>query len=96
MLDKKTVLPALLITGLLLSACGDAVNRANYERIETGMSQEQVFAVLGEPDEFNSIELGELSGATARWTGRKQTINVTFTNEKVAFKRIGESSEATR
>lgn len=93
---KKAPLVLVFALALLLTACGDTVTRENYEKIETGMSQDEVIALLGEPQEFNSVELGELSGGTARWTGKTQSISVTFTNDKVAFKRIGESAESTQ
>lgn len=92
---KTTITTALFLAIFSLAACSDPISRENYEKIETGMSQDQVFEILGEPDDFNSVELGELSGGTARWQGKTQTISVTFTNEKVAFKRIAET-EAER
>ncbi len=82
----------MLATGLLV-ACADPINRENYAHIKTGMSQQEVFDLLGEPDEFQSVELGELSGGTAHWSGEQNTISVTFTNEKAAFKRFGSAPE---
>ena len=87
---KTAVSASLFLAIFSLAACSDPISRENYAKIETGMSQDQVLAVLGEPDDFNSVELGELSGGTARWQGKTQSISVTFTNDKVAFKRIAE------
>ena len=53
----------------------------------------QVIDILGEPDEFNSIELGELSGSTARWIGEQHAITITFGNDRVALKRFGDAPE---
>lgn len=85
-----TKLPLLcLLVVLLLAACGDNVSRENFARIANNMSQDEVFEILGEPDKLNSIELGELSGGTARWRNDKQQITVTFAGGKVAFKTYG-------
>ena len=84
----------LIFAAVFLTGCSDPISRDNYEQIKTGMSQEEVFSLLGEPNEFESVELGELSGGTARWIGSEHMISVTFTNEKAAFKRFGEPPEA--
>lgn len=70
---------------LLLVACSK-VNEENFAKIEEGMSEEQVVAILGKPTEATSRSVLGLSGTTSRWTGNGAAITVRFVNGKVALK----------
>jgi len=83
----RRALPWLLAT-LLLAGCADPVTLENFDRIEQGMSQDDVLAILGEPDEISSMELGSLSGTLATWRGRKGVINVQIFNDEVWGKQF--------
>lgn len=70
---------------LLLVACSK-VSEENFGRIEEGMSEEQVTAVLGKPTEATSVAVLGVSGTTSRWVGNGAVITVRFVNGKVALK----------
>jgi hypothetical protein len=75
----------VLVLALVLAACSK-VNEENFARIEDGMSEQQVMAVLGKPTEATSVGVLGVSGTTARWAGNDATITVRFVNGKVALK----------
>jgi len=83
------LLGAMLMMCLFLISC-NKVNRANFERIQEGMSMAEVVEILGEPDDASQIDLSFVAGAAAKWedekTGRK--ISVQFLNGKVKFKQF--------
>lgn len=85
----------LLAAVVLLAGCQSPVSQANYDRIEQGMAQSEVIALLGEPDDFSAFEIGGVSGASASWTGRRGTISVQFFNHRVQAKGFtgGESNK---
>lgn len=70
---------------LLLAACSK-VSEQNFGKIEEGMTEEQVMAILGKPTEANSVSVLGVSGTTSRWVGNGATITVRFVNGKVALK----------
>ncbi len=74
-----------LILVVLLTACSK-VTEENFAKIEEGMTEEQVMAVLGRPSEANSVSVLGVSGTTSRWVGNGATITVRFVNGKVALK----------
>ncbi|MDN5862970.1 MAG: DUF3862 domain-containing protein [Salinisphaera sp.] len=82
-----------LLLAALLCACSDPITRANYEHLDNGMPQEQVIALLGEPDQTKTMGIGELTGTTAIWVGRTQRITVVFANHKVLLKTIAPTGE---
>ncbi|MES1943030.1 putative lipoprotein [Salinisphaera sp. PC39] len=83
----RFALPVVL--ALIVAGCGSRVDRAHFERIENDMSQDEVVAILGEPDDLESVALGGVSGATATWRDGDRAITVVFTNDRVTFKRFG-------
>lgn len=89
-IPKTFVGPAVLALALILGGCGNRVDRAHFERIETGMSQEEVVAILGEPDTIDSVSIGRVSGSTAQWRGGGRVITVVFANDEVTFKSFGD------
>jgi len=50
-----------LVLALLLAACSK-VTQENYLKIEEGMTEEQVIALLGKPSESNSVSVLGVSG----------------------------------
>lgn len=81
-------LGACLLGVLLLSACGQPINRASFEQIENDMSRAEVLALLGEPDQSRTMGLGEISGTTAVWQGDETKISVVFANDRVVLKTL--------
>ncbi|HSB70101.1 MAG TPA: outer membrane protein assembly factor BamE [Candidatus Methylomirabilis sp.] len=75
----------LLSSGLLLG-CGSKVTQENYAKIQSGMTQAEVKAILGEPTESSSIALGPVGGTTSTWKGSGGTITIQFMNDKVIAK----------
>jgi hypothetical protein len=70
---------------LLLAACSK-VSEENFAKVEEGMTEEQVMAILGKPAEANSVSVLGVSGTTSRWAGNGATITIRFINGKVALK----------
>ncbi len=79
---------------LLLAACGSKISAENFERIQTGMTQKEVVALLGEPTETSAISIAGLSGGMATWRDGNTEISVQFVNDKVQAKQL--SREAAR
>ncbi|MCW8846674.1 MAG: hypothetical protein OQK99_12630 [Gammaproteobacteria bacterium] len=79
---------------LLLAGCSDPVSMHNYNRIETEMSEAQVYAILGEPDSAESIELGGFSGTLATWEGKKTVITIQIFNDEVFGKQYSSKLES--
>ncbi len=82
-LVKRTVLA--LAAALVLASCSK-VTQENFARIEEGMNEAQVIAILGAPAESNSVTVLGVSGTTSRWSGGDAVITVRFVNGKVALK----------
>ena len=83
-----------LAAALFLAACGSKVALENFERIQTGMTQKEVVAILGEPTETSAISVAGLSGGMASWQDGATVISVQFVNDKVQAKQL--SREAAR
>ena len=65
---------ALLAAVVLVAACGSRVNKDNYDKIENGMTQDEVYAILGKPTEVSSAGIGNLSASNEIWKGGTHTI----------------------
>ena len=77
---------------MILVACGSKVNQANFDKIQTGMTQEEVIAILGSPSESSSIDIVGLSGTSSEWISKEGTISIQFVNKKVRAKRFSKTS----
>lgn len=69
-----------------LAACGSGINQANFDKIEEGMSLDQVKAILGAPADTSSIRVGGISGSSVKWSDKNGVITVQFINGKVQAK----------
>jgi hypothetical protein len=76
---------AFWLLALLLAACS-RITADNFEKIQDGMSEAEVRALLGNPTESSSVTVLGVSGTAARWTGGDAEIIVRFINGKVALK----------
>jgi len=72
-------------TLLLLAACSK-VTQENFAKIQDGMSEQEVQALLGKPGESSNITVLGLSGTSSRWVADEGTIAVQFVNGKVRAK----------
>ena len=72
---------------MVLAAC-TKVNQENFAKIEEGMSEQQVIALLGTPTESNSVNVLGISGTSSRWVGGDAEITIRFVNGQVALKRF--------
>lgn len=82
-----------LLAALLIVACSRATPE-NYARIKPGMHREQVYEILGKPDEIAATGAGMLSVSAETWKGRHSTIRVTFNNGRVALRSINQTAAA--
>ena len=73
------------LAAVLLSACSK-VNQENFLKVQDGMTEQEVIALLGRPTESNSVNVLGVSGTTSRWASGDAVIAVSFVNGKVAFK----------
>lgn len=78
---------------VLIAACARATPE-NYAKVQAGMSRDEVYEILGKPDEVSGGGIGQLTVSSETWKGRKQTIHVTFGGDKVALKSIGANEPA--
>lgn len=76
-----------LALAALLAACSK-VNQENFAKIENGMTQEQVFDILGKPTEASSRDVLGVSGTSAKWIGAEAVVSIQFVNGKVMLKRF--------
>ena len=76
---------------LVLAACS-RVTAENFAKIQDGMSEQEVLAVLGKPTESNSVTLLGISGTSSSWASDGARIEVRFVNGKVALKRFERTS----
>ncbi|HYG54776.1 MAG TPA: outer membrane protein assembly factor BamE [Burkholderiales bacterium] len=79
---------SLLFAALLLLAACSKVNQENFSKIQDGMTEEQVIAILGKPTESSSVNILGVSGTSSRWTSGDTTIMVRFVGGKVALKSL--------
>lgn len=70
---------------LLLAACSK-VTQENFAKIQNGMSEAEVHALLGKPGESSNITVLGLSGTSSRWVSGDGMIAVQFVNGKVRAK----------
>ena len=81
---------ALALVALLfaLAGCGSKVTEENFSRIEDGMTEQQVFEILGKPTETSSMGALGVSGSSAVWSEDGARISVQFVNGKVRLKQF--------
>lgn len=88
----KSKLIALCLV-LTLAACSK-VTQENYARIQDGMSEQEVHAILGKPVESSSVTILGLSGTSSKWTADGAVITIQFANGKVRLKSFDRPAPA--
>jgi hypothetical protein len=83
-----TVLVLALIFSLaaVQFGCDGRISQKSFQKIENGMTEDEVTKILGEPTESASLGVGGFSGTTSTWKGEGGTIAIQFMNGKVAMK----------
>jgi len=92
---KKLLLGIVLVLVMAgLWGCGSKVTLENFEKIKNGMTLAEVTALLGEPGESYSLNVGPLSGTTTKWQAQDgTTIAIQFVNGKVVAKQLLKGGE---
>jgi len=70
---------------LLVAACSK-VDQEHYSKIENGMSEEQVYDILGKPSEASSHDILGVTTTSARWESADAVITIQFVGGKVRLR----------
>jgi len=79
-------LRAFALAGILVLAACSKLTQENFDRIQDGMSEPEVAAILGKPTESSSTSILNMSGTASRWADGDAVIVVRFVNGKVVLK----------
>lgn len=90
------MIAASLAATLIACQLSSKVNVDNYNKIQPGMTFEQVKQILGEPSDVTSMSFGELSGTSASWKSDKGVIVIQFLNNSVKIKSFNQGDNATQ
>ena len=80
---------------LFLVACSK-VTQETFARIQEGMSEQEVHALLGKPSESSSVNVLGVSGSSSRWLAGDAAITVRFVNGKVVLKSFDKPGVARK
>ena len=80
----KRLLSALALA-LLLAACSK-VTQENFSKVQNGMTEAEVSAILGSPTESTTREVLGISGTSSVWRSGDAQISIRFVGGKVALK----------
>jgi hypothetical protein len=69
----------------VLAAC-TRITPENFAKVDIGMGEKDVLALLGTPTESSSVDVLGVSGTSSRWVGRDADITIRFVNGKVAYR----------
>jgi hypothetical protein len=79
----------VILACALLVGCGSKITQENFDKIQTGMSREDVKAILGEPTESSGVSVGAISGDSWVWKKDGTVITIQFVGGKVLAKQFG-------
>jgi hypothetical protein len=82
------ILAVSFLFWFVMSACGSKVNQDNFNKIQVGMTFEEVTGILGPSTESSSVQIGGLSGTSAKWASKEGAIQIQFLNGKVRIKQF--------
>lgn len=86
----RTAIAAIALV-LLVAACSK-VTPENFAKIQDGMAEQEVLAILGSPTESSSTSVLGISGTTSRWVSGDAEIMIRFLGGKVAVKRFDKTA----
>ena len=81
-------LRALALAVLLLLAACSRVTQDNFGKVQDGMTEQEVAAILGSPTESSSGSILGISGTASKWVGSDAVITIRFVNGKVALRNF--------
>lgn len=73
---------------VLLTACGGGLSETQFAKIENGMTEEQVKALIGDPSKIDTGSAIGISGTSYHYTDGKVNATVAFLNGKVIGKQF--------
>jgi hypothetical protein len=76
---------------LLLVACSK-VDQEHYAKVTSGMSEAQVYDILGKPDEASSRDLLGVSTTSAKWVSGDAVITIQFVDGKVRLRSFDKTA----
>lgn len=82
----RTAFRLLVLASFAALVACSKVNAENFAKIQTGMTEQEVYAILGSPSESTSREVLGITGTSARWTSGDSAISIRFVGGKVATK----------
>jgi outer membrane protein assembly factor BamE (lipoprotein component of BamABCDE complex) len=82
------VLLAALVGAGLTGCARSKITKDNFDKVNLGMTQEEVQQILGPPTEASGLEVLVFSGTTAKWVQDDSTITIQFVNGKVVAKEF--------
>lgn len=94
MIKTCSRIAAILVLGVLLTACGSKLNQDNFNKITNGMPYAEVVKILGEPASSQGGGALGFTASTATWQDSKAQITVVFLNEKVQTKSFSNTPPA--
>lgn len=77
---------AFVVAAVLLLAACSKITQENFGKVQDGMSEQEVAALLGPPTSSSSAQLLGISGTSSTWESGDSNITVRFVNGKVALK----------
>ncbi|MGH8674065.1 MAG: hypothetical protein ACREVG_07130 [Burkholderiales bacterium] len=77
---------ALALALLLAAAACSRITQENFAKINDGMTEPEVHALLGSPTESSSRTVLGISGTSSKWVASDAVITVQFVNGKVLLK----------
>jgi hypothetical protein len=87
---SRFVFAALILFAVLTVGCGSPVTKANYDKVNTGMTLKEVQGILGSGTEQGSSGIDvpgmSMTGKAMVWQEGTKIITVQFINDKVVSK----------
>jgi hypothetical protein len=79
---RFAVVMLVLLTSVSLMTIGcSKINKENYDKIEVGMTYDEVTSILGAPDETKDV----IGTRSCVWGKASETISIKFVGDKVVF-----------
>ena len=88
---KAVICAALAAAALSLAACSK-VTQENFGKVQNGMTEQEVIAILGNPTESTSRDVLGITGTSSRWASGDAEITIRFVGGKVALKSFDKPS----
>ena len=76
----------LCAAAAMLAACSSKLTNENLTKVKAGMSEKEVVAILGKPDEVKTSENFGFRGTAYVYRAGKSEVTVAFLNDHVVSK----------